>query len=410
MYCKYFGFSEDPFQLTPDPQFLFLDEIYREAMAHLEYGVGSGKGFVLLTGEVGTGKTTLVHSFLDRSPNDLETAFIFSTAMNFVELLKLIHDDFDTGVTGDSEAFLLIELNRYLLKQYRDGKKSVLILDEAQNLSVSLLEKIRMLSNLEARKSKLIQIVLVGQPELAAKLERNDLRQLRQRVAVRFDIPAMTQERSVEYIEHRLRVVGVLWRDIFTKEAVEKIAEAANGIPRLLNVLASNSLMHALGNDTAPVNEAIASEVIAEWNKVIVPSGPTAGWSEETDGRGDREESGSNRYTDGRPMTADEAARYLRVSIKTARHLFHGGVIQAAKVGRGWRVLKEDLDDYIRYGSHRVNGESTPQMEREPSRPREEYVLAVEESDASIGYGRSGIHRKSHGEGTSEGGVSPRHR
>ncbi|RPJ44564.1 MAG: hypothetical protein EHM19_06540 [Candidatus Latescibacterota bacterium] len=116
MYCKYYGFTEDPFQLTPDPGFLYLDEVYREALAHLEYGVKTGKGFVLLTGEVGTGKTTLVHSFLDRSREELITAFVFSTAMTFAELLRLVHEDFDTGVTGDSEAILLIELNRFLLK------------------------------------------------------------------------------------------------------------------------------------------------------------------------------------------------------------------------------------------------------------------------------------------------------
>jgi len=354
MYCQYFGFSEDPFQLTPDPQFLYLDEVYREAMAHLEYGVTSGKGYVLLTGEVGTGKTTLIHSFLDQHREDLLTAFIFSTAMNFVELLRMIHEDFETGVKdADSEASLLIELNRFLLRRYHEGKRSVLILDEAQNLSVELLEKIRMLSNLEARKSKLVQTVLVGQPELGWKLEREDLRQLKQRVAVRFDIPPMTVERTENYIRHRLGVAGAPDRGLFTTDAVRLIQKESEGIPRLINVLCSNSLLLGFGMGVSRIGERVIEEVIRDLNRGLERTRP-------------REEEKAEAPAPppvaaapvpaaipaapavDAPLTAREAAAYLRVSVRTVRDLLRSGAIPSAKLGGGWRVLRSDLDAYIR--------------------------------------------------------------
>ncbi|MFH1277780.1 MAG: AAA family ATPase [Candidatus Eisenbacteria bacterium] len=360
MYCKYYGFSEDPFQLTPDPGFLYLDDVYREALAHLEYGVFSGKGYVLLTGEVGTGKTTLVHSFLDRHGDALTTAFIFSTAMNFVELLRMIHDDFDTGVQGDSEAFLLIELNRFLLKQYQEDRKTVLILDEAQNLGDELLEKIRMLSNLEARKSKLIQTVLVGQPELAAQLEQPKLRQLRQRVAVRFDVPPMNEERSRDYIEHRLSVAEAPGRGLFTDDALTAIYRHSKGIPRLVNVICSNALLLGLGGDRTRIDRNLIEEVARDLLSGIpseAVSAPLPAAGDEALHRAiDTPALGPVPSADA-PLTADEAAAYLRVSTKTTRHLLRTGVIPALKVGRGWRVLRGDLEDYIHRGGRPLTDE-----------------------------------------------------
>lgn len=367
MYCKYYGFSEDPFQLTPDPGFLYLDEVYREALAHLEYGVQSGRGFVLLTGEVGTGKTTLVHSFLDKYRGEMETAFIFSTAMNFVELLHMIHEDFETGAEGDSEAFLLIELNRFLLRKYNEGRKTVLILDEAQNLSDVLLEKIRMLSNLEARKAKLIQTILVGQPELAAKLEQPKLRQLRQRVAVRFDLPPMNAERARRYVLHRLSVVGAPELSIFTDEAHRVIFRESQGIPRLINVICSNALLLGFGADRSRIDEGIVKEVARDLRSGVRPgiiAAPRA--PEVLDGplsvalsapaTGPIAAPPVARESE-RPMTADEAAEYLRVSTKTARGFLRTGVIPASKIGRGWRVLRRDLDDFIRRGGRPLTDE-----------------------------------------------------
>ncbi len=353
MYCQYFGFSEDPFQLTPDPQFLFLDEVYREAMAHLEYGVTTGRGFVLLTGEVGTGKTTLIHSFLDRHRQGMISAFVFSTAMNFVELLRLIHEDFDTGISGDSEAFLLIELNRFLLNEYREGRRTVLFLDEAQNLSVELLEKIRMLSNLEARKAKLIQIVLVGQPELARKLERPDLRQLRQRVAVRFDIPPMTEDRTALYVKHRLQVVGAPDTGIFTDEALRRVHAESAGIPRLVNVICSNALLLCFGAGKSWVDEGIIGEVIADLSRGV-PLPQAAAEQEELLREAALLRPASlprqRPHAESQPLTASEAADYLRISVKTTRSLLRSGAVPASKVGRSWRVLRSDLDDYVRRG------------------------------------------------------------
>ncbi|MBM3321786.1 MAG: AAA family ATPase [Candidatus Eisenbacteria bacterium] len=359
MYCKYYGFSEDPFQLTPDPSFLYLDEVYREALAHLEYGVNTGKGYVLLTGEVGTGKTTIVHSFLEKHRLELITAFVFSTTMSFVELLKLVHEDFDTGAEGDSEAFLLIELNRFLLKKYHEGAKTVLILDEAQNLSEEMLEKVRMLSNLESRKAKLLQTVLVGQPELAAKLERPSLRQLRQRVAVRFDIPPMTEERTLRYIEHRLRVVGAPNRGLFTEEALRRIHVETSGIPRMVNVICSNALLLGFGAGNSLIDEALVREVVADLRRGVpaAPSPEPAPEAAQEDARLHASIDRAPRNVaialpaaaeSGSPMTAEEAAAYLRVSTKTARHLLRRGSIPASKVGRGWRVFRADLDAYVR--------------------------------------------------------------
>ncbi len=452
MYCRYFGLSEDPFQLTPDPQFLFLDEIYREAMAHLEYGVTAGRGFILLTGEVGTGKTTLVHSFLDRFHERFDTAFIFSTAMNFVELLKLIHEDLGTGATGDSEAFLLIELNRYLLKQYKNERKTVLILDEAQNLPPHLLEKIRMLSNLEARKSKLIQIVLVGQPELAALLERKDLRQLRQRVAVRFDLPPMSGARTEEYIRHRLYVAGWSEGELFTAGALEKIHGASDGIPRLINVICSNALLLGLGEDTKVIDERLIDEVVRDLDRgVVVPADASSDEARllagtqpavaRSHGGGRDETSGASfpavGVGDG-PLTADEAAAYMRISTKTARALFRKGAIPASKIGRGWRVFRSDLDEYIRSGGtggeERTAGEEIPggagieappsaeaiapaglaeAIEKKWASARDAYRCAGDEHgeyDESSCHGGSGLYRESHGEGTPSEGIRSTHR
>ncbi len=452
MYCRHFGLSEDPFQLTPDPQFLFLDEIYREAMAHLEYGVQTGRGFVLLTGEVGTGKTTLVHSFLDKYYEDFNSAFIFSSAMNFIEMLKLIHEDLGTGVKNDSEAFLLIELNRYLLQEHRDGKKTVLILDEGQNLPVELLEKIRMLSNLEARKSKLIQIILVGQPELAEKLERSDLRQLRQRVAVRFHLPPMSEERTIRYIEHRLSVADGANREFFTHEALHAIHVAAGGIPRLVNVICSNTLLLAFGADARRIDENLVKEVVNDLRRGVPerrPSDERTEYEKIADEAIGVRATGSDplpapphgagpapRYDDNRPLTTEEAGAYLRVSTKTIRSLFQKGLIRASKVGRGWRTLKSDLDGYIRFGpapSGPPQGEgelvSAPQRQdveqecdgevEEASEQlggaigemwasaREAYKQEREigKQDESTGNGGSGVYRQPDRQRTASGGV-----
>jgi general secretion pathway protein A len=277
MYSEFYGFSEEPFNVTPDPKFLFLDERYREGLAHLEYGVLYGKGFVLLTGEVGTGKTTLLNALLDKLPPEFTTAFIYSTTMSFVDLLRMIHEDFETGVSGTSEAMLLIELNRFLIRQYQQGKNSVLVFDEAQNLDTQLLEKIRLLSNLEGRKTKLLQIVLSGQPELADRLEEPSLRQLRQRIAIRYALAPLTRADTNRYIEHRLTIAESRGLVSFTDAAVDRIYEYSRGIPRLVNILCANALLLGFGAGKRKIDGDIIGEVIGDLTRatprVSFPSG-----------------------------------------------------------------------------------------------------------------------------------------
>ncbi len=359
MYSEFYGFSEEPFNVTPDPKFLFLDEEYREGLAHLEYGVLYGKGFVLLTGEVGTGKTTLLNALLDRLPKEYTTAFIYATTMSFVDLLRLIHEDFETGVTGTSEAMLLIELNKFLIRQYEQSKNSVLIFDEAQNLDSELLEKIRLLSNLESRKTKLLQIVLSGQPELADRLEESGLRQLRQRIAIRYALSPLSRGDTNLYIEHRLAVAESKGLVSFTDAAVDKIFEYSRGIPRLVNILCANALLLGFGAGKRKIDRDTIDEVIADLTRptprVAFPSGRGAATGDARAAAGSPAAAATSRPggngaslpPSDRPWTSDEAAAYLRISTTGVRRLFRRGEIPARRLGRGWRVLKEDLDRFL---------------------------------------------------------------
>jgi len=402
LYAEYYGFTEEPFNITPDPKFLYFDERYREALAHLEYGVQYGKGFVLLTGEVGTGKTTLLNALFDRLPREYTTAFIFSTTMSFVELLKMIHDDFGTGFSADTEAPLLIGLNRFLIRQYEEGKNSVLVLDEAQNLDLALLEKIRLLSNLEARKSKLLQIVLSGQPELMDKLAQPSLRQLNQRIAIRFALAPLSREETNYYIDHRLKVAESKGLVSFTDEAVDLIHAHARGIPRLVNIVCGNALLLGFGSGKRKIDAAIVREVIADLTRMpvrLAPSVPDLGGgvgeerpgvSEAGDAPAPAHASTSapahasapapahasasppaaarispigvvpaaarmpipapNALGDA-PWTVEEAAAYLRTSPSAVRRLLKSGEIHARRVGRSWRILRVEIDRYVRGGN-----------------------------------------------------------
>jgi general secretion pathway protein A len=372
MYSEFYGFSEEPFNVTPDPKFLFLDEEYREGLAHLEYGVLYGKGFVLLTGEVGTGKTTLLNALLDRLPKEYTTAFIYATTMSFVDLLRLIHEDFETGVSGTSEAMLLIELNRFLIRQYQQGKNSVLIFDEAQNLDTALLEKIRLLSNLEGRKTKLLQIVLSGQPELADRLEEPGLRQLRQRIAIRYALSPLSRGDTNRYIEHRLTVAESKGLVSFTDAAVDTIFEFSRGIPRLVNILCANALLLGFGAGKRKIDRDTIDEVIADLTRptprvdfpaaaartgsggAVSPAG-LLGAPRPALRRGN----GADLPPSDRPWTSDEAAAYLRISATGVRRLFRAGEIPARRLGRGWRVLKEDLDRFL-HGARPAGGSAPP--------------------------------------------------
>jgi len=250
VYEAHFGLSEKPFSIAPDPQYLFMSRPHQEAMAHLSYGVQQGGGFILLTGEVGTGKTTLCRNLLKSLPDNVNLALILNAAVQKDELLQSICDELEIKYKkSDSQKTLLNTLNQYLLDSFAKQRKTILIIDEAQLLSRDVLEQIRMLTNLETTKNKLLQIILIGQPELNDILKRQDLRQLAQRVTARYHLNALRREDITEYVTTRLKVAGCA-KPIFTKQALAKIHRLTRGIPRLINVLCDHSLIAAYSKDS----------------------------------------------------------------------------------------------------------------------------------------------------------------
>jgi general secretion pathway protein A len=257
MFESFFGLREPPFSLTPDPRFLWLSETHEEGLASLFYGITRRKGFILLTGEIGAGKTTLLRAALERIPEGTETALILNTAdLSPIDLLRLIAAEF--GLTpGPTKADLLIALNRFLLERLVAGLDTVLVIDEAQNLSLTALEEVRLLSNLETDTAKLLQIVLTGQPELRDKLAVPELRQLRQRIAIEHHVDALQPEEVGTYLRHRIEVAGGKFEEIF-EPGVEPIFYAATGgCPRLISLLADRSLLAAYSKQKRPVPREI---------------------------------------------------------------------------------------------------------------------------------------------------------
>ncbi len=263
LYREYFGLTQTPFGITPDPFFLYLSASHREALAQLSYGIKARKGFVILTGEVGTGKTTLIHSLLRDLGDDTQTALIFSTIMNPLDLLRYICEEFQLIEPRQPSTEIhdyLVVLNEFLLQKYRNGENCALIIDEAQNLSPEVLESIRLLSNFETSKDKLLQIVLVGQPELAIRLNSQELRQLKQRITLRHQLHVLSLSECREYVSNRLRIAG---GDpaIFTQAALESLYRYSGGIPRLINVLGDNALLTSFAMERKHVDDFIIREV-----------------------------------------------------------------------------------------------------------------------------------------------------
>jgi len=263
LYQTHFGLSQAPFNITPDPSFLYLSASHREGLAQLSYGIRARKGFVVLTGEVGTGKTTLIHALLNDLKGSAQTALIFSTIVSPADLLRSVCEEF--GLIEPKRSLgeihdYLVALNEFLLESYRKGENCALIIDESQNLSAEVLESIRLLSNFETSKDKLLQILLVGQPELAVRLNSPELRQLKQRVMLRHHLRALSLQECCEYVSNRLKVAGGGDRTIFTLNALESIYSYSGGIPRIVNVLCDNALLtgYALGRteiDTGIIRE-----------------------------------------------------------------------------------------------------------------------------------------------------------
>ncbi len=265
MYKKFFGLKESPFKVNPDPRYLFLTPGIQEALASLAYGIRGRRGIILLTGEVGTGKTTLLHMILDwLRQNRAATAFIFNTNLTTTELFECLMADLGIPCESHSKSEILMRLNRWLLDRYSNGQMAVLIVDEAQSLSDQVLEEIRFLTNLETSTDKLLQVVLSGQPELEEKLRQPHLRQLRQRITVRCRNP-LTLEETQGYIAERLRIAGSSNGSLFSPEAVESIYRHARGIPRVTNVLCEHALINCFADQQKTVTSAHIEGVAHEF-------------------------------------------------------------------------------------------------------------------------------------------------
>jgi len=266
MYQNFFGLRESPFNVNPDPRYLYMTRQAQEALACLTYGIRTRKGFIVLTGEVGTGKTTLLNRLLDWLRNDhVATAFIFNSRLSVPQVFDFIMADFGIACESREKSQVLMRLNQWLLDRYKAGETAVLIIDEAQNLSANVLEEIRLLTNLETSTEKLLQIVLAGQPELEQKLSCPELRQLRQRVTLQSRTLPLTLEETVGYINERLRIAGATDTGIFSAEAIQAVHHFARGIPRVTNLLCEHALISAFVDQERPVLRETVERVAQEF-------------------------------------------------------------------------------------------------------------------------------------------------
>ncbi len=271
MYCKFYGLKEKPFNVTSDPAFFFLSNKHKEALAHLYYGVSQRKGIIILTGEIGTGKTTICRFFLNELGKNVKTAFILNPHFSEVQLLEAIIRDFGIGLPDKTKLGIVRQLNTFLLNESGCGNNVVLIIDEAQNLKPNLLEQIRLLSNLETEKEKLLQVILVGQPELNTRLNLYELRQLRQRIMVRYHILPLEHKEIANYIEHRLNIAGLTTGGIeFSKEAIEAISGFSSGIPRLINMICDRALLAGFAAETRNLGQNIINKCLEELTSYAV--------------------------------------------------------------------------------------------------------------------------------------------
>src|SRR5579871_6646199 len=266
MYLSFFGLNEKPFAITPDPRYLYLSERHAEALAHLLYGINEAGGFVQLTGEVGTGKTTIVRSLLAQTPKNAEIALILNPKMTAPEFLLTICEELGIGVPDaalESRKDLVDILNQVLLRAHAAGRRVVLVVDEAQNLSPDVLEQVRLLTNLETNTQKLLQIILIGQPELRELLSRNELRQLAQRITGRYHLAPLSREEASAYVLHRLRVAGAT-TDILSGRALAEVFRLSGGVPRVINVICDRALLGAYSLDRHRVTPALVRSAATE--------------------------------------------------------------------------------------------------------------------------------------------------
>jgi len=276
MYYKFYGFNEAPFNLTPNSRFFFSSSKHTEALSTLIYAISERKGFVVITGDIGSGKTTVCRALINQLNGKTQTALITNTHMSGKDLLMTILDDFEVEYKSGSKSKLHSQLNQYLIEQLRNDNNVVLIIDEAQNLTPSVLEEIRMLSNLETENEKLIQIIFLGQPELKKKLALSRLEQLRQRIAVYYELKPLNEEDTRKYVYHRLKVASGTDRKYFTDEAMNLIYKFSQGVPRLVNQICDSALLSGYIYELEQVDEKILIEVIGEspMTQISLPNEP----------------------------------------------------------------------------------------------------------------------------------------
>jgi general secretion pathway protein A len=283
MYKNFFGLKDSPFNVSPDPRYLYWTKTTQEALSVLTYGIKSRKGIMLLTGEVGTGKTTLLNRLLDwLRGQDVATAFVFNSQLLSVsQLFDFMMADFEISCESRLKSHVLLKLNQWLLERYRAGKTTVLIVDEAQNLSDQMLEEIRLLTNLETASEKLLQIVLSGQPELDEKLKQPQLRQLRQRIVLRSRTVPLTREETYGYINERLRIAGANGQPVFPNETMDAVHRYSHGIPRVVNLLCEHSLINCFAEEIKNVPVRVVEEIAREFQlDEIAPIAPPKPWSD----------------------------------------------------------------------------------------------------------------------------------
>ena len=266
MYAPFFGLKQAPFSIAPDPHYLFMSERHREALAHLLYGLDSGGGFVLLTGEIGAGKTTICRCFLEQIPANCNVAYIFNPKLTVTELLQAICDEFHVSVAPGTQTVkgYVDLLNAFLLAQHASGRNNVLIIDEAQNLSAEVLEQLRLLTNLETPTRKLLQVVLIGQPELRGLLAQPELEQLAQRVIARFHLGALSETETAQYVHHRLNVAGLTGALPFNSAALRRVHQLTRGVPRRINLLCDRALLGGYASGQAQITPAIVRQAAVE--------------------------------------------------------------------------------------------------------------------------------------------------
>lgn len=264
MYEKFYGLKEKPFNILPDPDYLFMSKGHENAYTHLEYAILESKGFVVVTGEIGSGKTTLINYLISKIEQQVQIGLINQTYVTPTQFVKMVCQDFELNTDGMDKAEMVDVLHEYLLKQFSLKERVILIIDEAQNLTPKTMEELRMLSNLEAEKHHLIQMILVGQPELKLKLQRKDLIQFSQRVTVNCHLNGMSSNEVTQYIQYRLKTAGAASVDIFAKDAIESVSKYSHGIPRLINVLCDAALVYGFADGIKTISKDVIKHVISE--------------------------------------------------------------------------------------------------------------------------------------------------